>query len=962
MKTLHPVATLLLSATLCMLSVPGADGAQVRSRGPATPAPTDSDAVRRSDATPAVADNRLIVRLKGKTSAAKLSAIYTSADTSAGAVGKIRGGNLTWRVPANTTRDKFADRLEASGKIAYAEPNYLRQPASYVPPAYATPNDPAYLNTEAWGYSNGAGGWTELYPYAKSWWFRQTNAASAWQAGYTGPDVTGKYPLRADGDSSMIGVIDTGFYVEHPDAGANIIAGTADVAPVDPSAVPDDVTSSMQEKTAYVSHGTCVAGLGGATTHNGVGTLGIANDTKVAVYKVYFGGDGIADSDIITAINMAVDDGCKVINLSLAGSQDSQALREAINDAWNAGCVIVAASGNDGESTVSYPAAMDHVVAVGALGLQGDGITPYREDFSNYGLKLDMSAPGTWIWGLTKPDFTDPAYGELGYRWWDGTSMASPIVASGVAWLWRAAPDLSNAEIVSLAQNTAEDLGASGRDNRYGYGAFDMQAAYAELIADYPLLEAPTVSVVSQTNANDTRVAWTPVSGYEVTYKVEVDGTEFSSTSSTGAAIPYGTSAGPHTVTVKPTSPRNWTDGTESSSVEIIFPPSTPAITALRHHHQNLLWTDTETGLAHTDLLSIDGEAAQAVTHGIWSTASLDLGSHTASLSVQNGDGTPSEPATLTFTVRTAPSVVRKTGTNRYSYATALSKSVLTTASTAVLVGSKSWMNAMAAAPLARTVGGPVLVSSRTKLPKTTRNELARLNVDRVIIVGGTGDVSSSVRRYLLGKHYSVTRISGADSYATANAVARSIAARNGGTVPDGKVVVVGKNYVNALSASAVAARRGWPLLHTSRATLRTSTRRTLRAIGAASTLVVGGTGTVSSKVRSKLPSPTRISATPSTAVPTRLAQWATERYPESFSGERIYLASSSLWYYGLGLPAAAATQGSLVLVTGSTLASPVRSYYTLNSDIAVTTRVTANSKAIGDPALATVRDIVGAP
>jgi subtilisin family serine protease len=88
----------------------------------------------------------------------------------------------------------------------------------------------------------------------------------------------------------------------------------------------------------------------------------------------------------------AVTDGAKVINMSLGGSDYSVSLNDTVQDAWNAGVVIVAGAGNDGTTAPFYPAALDNVVSVGAFDEDGA-----RASFSNYGSWVDISAPGNLI-------------------------------------------------------------------------------------------------------------------------------------------------------------------------------------------------------------------------------------------------------------------------------------------------------------------------------------------------------------------------------------------------------------------------------------------------------------------------------------------------------------------------------------------------------------------------------------
>ncbi len=961
MNRLRPILAIALVASLLTPAMPAAAVGRGRVRVlPADPLAIPTPAQADSIGTPA--EDSVIVRMKGAVTADKLSEVYRATDSSAGAVTPMRGDLLTWEVPPGESTTQFAEDLERTGKIEYAEPNYVRQLAAYTPPAYEEPDDPAYRHTGTLTVTYG-GVVAERYAHAESWWLRSIAAVSpagpnAWKTGYTGADTTGKYPLRADGSAFKVAVLDSGLYLDHPDRSANMVAGSADVTPPNPSAIVG--AKSYSDAVAQTSHGTCVSGEIAATANNGIGSLGLANDTTVASYKVYSGA-GISDDVLISAIHKAADDGCKVINLSIAGGPASDALQSAIDYAWHKGCVIVAASGNEGNSQVSNPAAMNHVVAVGALALNSSG-NRKRAYYSNYGSALDLSAPGSSIWGMTKPGYTDPLddLAEPGYRWWDGTSMASPVVAGAIAWLWRAAPWMTNSQIVALVRSTADDLGTSGRDDAYGYGALNMDAAYAKLIEDYPLLGAPAITVVSEDNARNVRIEWAGVVGDAVTYDVEVDGkTVVSDTAVRTYTLPYDTTPGSHTVTVSAKSPHNWTDVNSSDSVSVYPSVSIPEVTSLAHTHGQLRWSGTEADRAHTDLLSIDGGPPQAVSGGATSTASLPLGSHIASLTVLDGDGSRSEPATLAFTVRPTPTVSRVTGSDRYGYAAAISRSAFATATVAVLVGDDSWVDAFSAAPLAHLLGGPVLVSARNSLPASTKTELARLGVTRIVIVGDSSDVSTSLRRSL-ARRYAVTRVSGSDRYATANAVAREIAKLSGGVLADGRAVVVGDSFTAALAGSSVAAREGWPLLYTKKSAVPSATRSTLAAIGASSTLVVGSASSVSAAAAEQLPHATRAPGS-GLGIATGLATWALTTRPASFSGERVYLANSTRWAAVLGLPAASAEVGGLTLVTTPSLASAVEEYYEANDEVAVTTRVTATSAGVSPAAVSRIKSIVGA-
>lgn len=162
-----------------------------------------------------------------------------------------------------------------------------------------------------------------------------------------------------------------------------------------------------------------------------------------------FGGN---DADIARGINWTVNNGADVVNLSLGGPQRSTTLERAVNRAWSQGAV--AAAGNDGDGTRNYPAAYPRVMAVGAT-----NASDQRARCSNRGKWLSVTAPGMGIVSTVPGN---------SYKRQTGTSMASPNVA-GLAGLL-ASRNLSNAQVRGRIQNTAVDLGSSGKDAAYRYG------------------------------------------------------------------------------------------------------------------------------------------------------------------------------------------------------------------------------------------------------------------------------------------------------------------------------------------------------------------------------------------------------------------------------------------------------------------------------------------------------------
>jgi hypothetical protein len=545
-----------------------------------------SSPVGQSATTTAVASGRVLVRLKGSATPSTLADVAGRARTNTSGVRGKNHGRIEWTVPKGRSAEAFAKELTDSGKVVYAVPSYIRKLASYTPPTYTSPNDSAFIDSRTWyGYSGSK--LIEKYPLGKSWWLRDVRAPNAWAVGYTGPDIAGKYPLRAEGTRFTVAVLDSGLYSDHEDVGATVVAGRDffdhldangalvqdnDVTPLDPSLM---VLEDESARTSIASHGGCVAGIIGATVNNSVGTVGVGYDTQVVVHKVMgIYGDhatvGIDDGAVVDAIYYAVDNGAKVINMSFGGYGYSPAIAEAITYAYDNGVVVVAAKGNDANGSAFYPASNAHVLSVGALDKNAKAVT-VPASFSNYHhTSLEIMAPGTFVWGLFKPDVRpQPSIAPQGYAAWNGTSMASPLVAGAVAWLWRAAPALSASEITNVVIRSSAYKGARTH-YPYGYRALDMYGVYNALKASYPLLDKPALTDQTVAFLGDSFVNWGvptyPVRG--VTYDVSVNGSPVE-TATAATSGEYGWTPGDYTVSARATSAYNWDDGTAASSATI---------------------------------------------------------------------------------------------------------------------------------------------------------------------------------------------------------------------------------------------------------------------------------------------------------------------------------------------------------------------------------------------------------
>jgi len=331
--------------------------------------------------------------------------------------------------------------------VLYAEPNFIRRlpmPIAHGEGA-VVPGD--YYFDEQWALDN-----TGQSFHCIPWPFGGELCLNAGT-----PDADIDAPEAWDilkGNSSVtVAVIDSGVDYANPDLAPNYAGG-------------DDFVFGDGDPMDDHGHGTHVAGTIAAAMDNPTGSpaesegiVGVAPNARILAYKVCHPDGSCDDFAIQQAIARAVTDGANIINMSLGESEYSQSLDDAVQDAWNAGLVIVAGAGNDGTTAPFYPAALNNVIAVGA----------FDEDhrptsFSNYGSWVDISAPGNVIMS-TYPmsactSSTTP--GDIGcYAWNTGTSMAAPHVSGAAALVWSRSDVTSNNQVVDILLNSADPVGVS---------------------------------------------------------------------------------------------------------------------------------------------------------------------------------------------------------------------------------------------------------------------------------------------------------------------------------------------------------------------------------------------------------------------------------------------------------------------------------------------------------------------
>ena len=275
---------------------------------------------------------------------------------------------------------------------------------------------------------------------------KTTNQTANW--GYNTLNIQTAKSMGLTGNGIKIAIIDTGINLDHPDL--KISGGQSFVEGI--SRFDDDF-----------GHGTHVAGII-AAQDNEIGIIGVAPDSQIYSVKVLNKfGEGV-QSNVIAGINWAIEQQMDVINLSITSQQGSYLLKEALQNAYDQGIIIVAASGNyltnNVEGTdVLYPARYPSVIAVGSI---DENLK--KSSFSYYGNSLEFVAPGENI----RSTYIENS--GLGYSELTGTSMAAPYVAGIAALYMQQYPMMSNVEIRHLMQRNAMDLGETGKDIQYGYG------------------------------------------------------------------------------------------------------------------------------------------------------------------------------------------------------------------------------------------------------------------------------------------------------------------------------------------------------------------------------------------------------------------------------------------------------------------------------------------------------------
>ncbi len=297
-----------------------------------------------------------------------------------------------------------------------------------------------------------------LYP--SQWHLPKVSADLAWEISQGAPSV-------------VVAILDSGVDPTHPDLATKLVAGY-------------NFYNNNTNTSDVYGHGTKVAGTAAAICNNAAGVASPACQNRIMPIRVTDTTGAGYVSAIANGLTWAVDHGAKVMNLSFAGVAGISTITNAAQYVVNHGGVVVAAAGNCGcfDSTPQNP----YMISVSATD-SSDSLA----SFSSQGNYVDVAAPGVGIYTTTSGG---------GYGAPSGTSFSSPLTAGVVALIMSVNPGLKPAEVESLLEANADNLGLPGYDTAYGHGRINAYRAVAAAATNSPPPDttAPVAKIDSPAN------------------------------------------------------------------------------------------------------------------------------------------------------------------------------------------------------------------------------------------------------------------------------------------------------------------------------------------------------------------------------------------------------------------------------------------------------------------------------
>jgi len=400
-------------------------------------------------------------------------------------------------------RESMLNALRSAGLAN--EPNPCR--------SVFVPTDPNYRRT---GRNGG-----------NSWGRKLDDQWAIKRIGFTDDENSAWRLVRDNPAPVVVAVIDTGLDWHHADLDpASLWRNEDEIAD---NGIDDDKNGYVDDAIGwnfvagdnrpwdYDGHGTFVTGILVAR-QNDIGIAGVSLNARIMVLKGANNFGTTRASWLAEAVVYAVDNGAKIINLSVGGLHESKMEQAALEYARKKGVLIVAAAGNSGIEIKDFgPAGHDSVLTVGAT-----EVDDLAAKFSNFGEKVDLVAPGVdvlslrargtdvnyrpWLDGTYKPG-ANAVGDDKRYIYASGTSFSTPIVTATAALVLGNNPKLSGGELANILTQTATDLETPGRDARTGHGMINPRAALV-VAADFHVVARITRVELTPAGAPTAAQVW----------------------------------------------------------------------------------------------------------------------------------------------------------------------------------------------------------------------------------------------------------------------------------------------------------------------------------------------------------------------------------------------------------------------------------------------------------------------
>lgn len=307
----------------------------------------------------------------------------------------------------------------------------------------------------------------------------------------------------ATGKNVKIAIIDTGVDMDHIDLASNI------------SDLSFDTETSTSPSVVYYSHATHCAGIAAAVKDNSVQIAGVAPEATIVSISNTLGSSCNMQLKLADGIVWAYQHGVDIISNSWYSSSSHPAIDESIHEAFKygrqgKGCVIVFSSGNNYSNMASYPAnCNDTIIVVGAINESG-----VRANFSNYGMELDVVAPGVNILSTLPND-------QVGYD--DGTSMACPHVAGVAALILERNPNLTVMQVKKAINRNAKKISYVDFNVIQPDGLWNFEYGYGLVDAYNSVVNTPSVVFIQNDTITGTQtiISDTIYIGRDVTDRLE---------------------------------------------------------------------------------------------------------------------------------------------------------------------------------------------------------------------------------------------------------------------------------------------------------------------------------------------------------------------------------------------------------------------------------------------------------